>query len=312
MSGSHARYRMATLLLGLLLAAAPGVGAPIEGDESLIKEVLAAQEKSKASLQTGSMYVRVQERHTNGNRADGEAYLVWKGPKTYWLYSAERLTWKPSGEEQHHEEKYGEMIETETERICYFPAWNLAQIDRSRNKQYRGHLDLRPDRAWFEMKGFAPFSSLLDPEFTGEALSKYVIDQPSENRIVVERHYKVGGFFRFTIALDQGGNVIEYDTEMGDAKEGSWRHGVFEWEQHASGQWYLKRFQDTQSHHGDPDRPTSTFVIEVSDFDPAPEIAEDRFTFDSLKVPDGEKIAETDKDSRRSTYRLGKDGRRPK
>ncbi|MGH7140877.1 MAG: hypothetical protein ACREHD_34535, partial [Pirellulales bacterium] len=201
----------------------------------------------------------------------------------------------------------GEMIETRDSLICYWPANKLAQIIRDKQSGYRAELRLRPEQRWFGLlDGSRDWSDLFDAG-TAERPPKAVCDKISVARdaddIVVRRQLN-GRILRITASSSAGCNVTEYEASA-TAEDPVWYRGSYEWIDVAENRWRLKSLEYVFSARGDTSNPEQRYQLSVTSFEPEAFVAEDRFRFESLGIPDGTLIEEVSAAGTKS-YRKGR------
>lgn len=305
------------------MGASPGVRAqtPVEGDATLLRLLQDRQETNRTLFRTGEMDVTAEQR-VEGIRV--QAHVVWQGEKTYWdyVYTSPVTIPRPQGPETTMTTRRQRMIEVPGTVMWYTPAIALAHNDFSERPGSRvpAMLELRPDQGWFRMDGVYGsarghhWRTLFDPNHDSEYLSRFVVQPASGERVVVEHHYKSGSLLRIEASLAHSANVIAYEAvprahepERPDHYPLLWNKGRYEWAQDADGNWYpthfdFRRGQGEELHYD--------YSLDITSFNPHPQIPRDRFQFASLALAPGTKVQETGKDGATTrTYRLGQDGK---
>lgn len=289
----------------ILLACLPlhAASPPVEGDESLLKVLEAAQETNKARLSKGRLRAKVHSVWKNAGGGDFtidlSAEVIWRDDKTYWDYQMSER------ERDMVFASQGRMIKDKQGFYVYFPESNLAQKIFDNKSGYRDELNLRPEDSWFKVEGTSAWSDMITPDPRQSYIDKYVVYQPETDRdtVVVERHYKTGTVMTIKASLSQGANIIAYE-KVSRNKQDFWRQGSYTWQPEGNGLFSLKRYDFKRSAAGDPNRPDREYSLEILDFDPEPVIAPNRFQFESLALEPGTVVEETGARKER-TYKWG-------
>jgi len=289
-------YVLATLLgaIAARRACAEDPRGLVEGDRALLDLLSAAQVTGQASFPHGALAAKVHSTNVGGaldEAVDVVANVVWSGSSTYWKY---RQTVLLTGHAPEITE--GEMIETRDLRFHYWPDRKLAQIVSDGLGGYRPELRLRPDR-WFVVGvGSRHWSDLFDVG-TAQRPPKVAFDKlevSSDGDEIVVRRFLDGSFLRITASLKAGGNVVEYE-DTTTAEDPMWFRGAYEWKKLPDKRFWLQHHEYAMAVNGDKSHPNKTYELTVTDFDPEPAIAADRFRFESLNLPVGTQIQEVSK-----------------
>ena len=289
--------------------------APVEGDAELLQSLFAAQRANAASLARGRVRATatVRESSSGQEMERAEATVLWDGPNTYWDYSREYPGLKVDGKPTQREDR-GVAIETPETFILYHSESSRVFVNPSKTGSYHQILRLRPDQIWLvhgRHIDLNPISwaELLDPESTRSATlpHKYVVRREGEIA-TVELHYEGREVFTVNAALAHGGHIVSYDTETVVAKRLIWKTGKYEWERHPSGVYWLRRYEMTYSDPKGSPYGKYHYLLEVSDFDPDPDIPKNRFELESLDLPDGTRVTEDRGKGQRRQYRIGGEG----
>ena len=273
----------------------------VEGDRALLDALVAAQLTGSAAFPRGALDAEVSASR-GPEVVHTSAHLIWSDSSTYWNY---RETVKSQGTDPSISK--GEMIETRDLLICYWPEFKLVQIIRDRKYGYRRELRLRPDQVWFgSLDGSRSWSDLFDPG-TPERPPAVVFDNLAvsgdKDDVAVIRELE-GSTFRIRASLVCGGNVVEYDSRpVPDAPVGF--RGSYEWTELPDRRWRLKHYEYQFSATGNMKNPEQRYDLMVTSFEPEPAIPANRFTFDSLNIPDGTLIEEVSAAGTKS-YRKGR------
>lgn len=298
----------AASLIGLslleVLSSTLAAAIPVEGDLSLLQLVRDAQATNQSRFQRGALTAKASQRTVSQlSEYDVTATLIWDGAHTFWDHTFDdesQVTW-PDGQVASPAPYHALMLETPAERVEYYTqrADGRGMVLRFPNPPlgaYPAILRLRPDQVWFRQH-YTPvpdWRSAFDPEKHADVNTKLVVRRESTDRIVIEIHSTNTPPTMFVVSLAHGGNVVSTHTDANpDPKlraRGIQRvtsHADFEWEQNPSGIWFLRRLVNTWV---DPDHDAPfdwRYELDVTEFDPDPVIAADRFTYDSLHVPEG-------------------------
>lgn len=276
----------------------------VEGDRALLDVLSAAQVTGQASFPHGALTAEVHTTNVGGvldQTIDVVASIVWDGPSTYWKYKQTVLL---TGREPEVTE--GEMIETGGLHFHYWPDRKLAMTCSDGLGGYRPALRLRPDRQWYVMgEGTRLWSELFDvgtPERPPKVPFDKLAVSSEGDQIIVSRFLK-GGPLRITASQKLGGSVVMYENTP-TAGDPMWFRGTYEWKKLPDKRFWLKHCEHAMAAKGDKSHPNRTYELTVTDFNPEPTIAADRFRFESFKIPDGTQIQEVSKAGRKR-YRQG-------
>lgn len=276
----------------------------VEGDRALLDMLCAAQATGQSSFPRGALTATSHTTNAGGvldQTIDVVANIVWDGPSTYWKYKQIVLL---TGREPEVTE--GEMIETKERRFHYWPRRKLAMIASDGLGGYRSNLRLRPDQQWFGMDdGSRRWSEMFDvgtPDRPPKVKFDRLEVRADGDHIIVRRHIN-GRVLRITASLKYGANVVAYEPTP-SADDPMWYRGDYEWGKLPDGRFWLKHHDYELAANGDKSHANKTYELTVTDFNPEPTIAADRFRFESLNVPDGTQIQEVSKAGTK-TYRQG-------
>jgi hypothetical protein len=294
---------------GLMVA-----GVPVEGDTEAIQLVRDVQADNLTAFPRGGLSFRAVWHHF-GNTGKHELVehrytwagkVQWNGDRSYWDVR-EELDIRPNdGEwESAQARKSTRKIFTPQALYGYTYSNSDSRVPLSAFKTFEDApidwqpLSVLPQQVWFRTE--VPFlgsevgwAQLFDPEFNVKNTAKIVVSRPDTDQIVITRHPNKGPPRTTTCSLAAGGNVIRSDHPYwADAPKGFSRYGdtlTYEWLPLDGGRYRLKRLEHTSSN---PEaRLDLIYRLEIEDFDPNPPIAQNRFTFESLEVPDGTKLYE--------------------
>lgn len=250
-------------------------------EAELVDFVLTAQRDNAKKYPQGLLDADV-EFYPGKHKSFANVEVIWSPKGTYWNYS---LTSRgPDGQESQNR---GEIIKNGNQSIFYSPAGKLVQITQTDIFGLHPEIKIRPSDIWFHIFQIEvpyPLTKFLDPKVNADILSKYVIKENDKNQIIVERHYKVGGYYTFCISRDHGDNIVSFDTVQ-EKGQGVWHRGRFEWEQLPTGEWYVKSLKHEVSVTGNPDQIDGTFILKVNRFIPSWDIPANRFSIESLNLP---------------------------
>lgn len=264
----------------------------VEGDRALLDVLSAAQVTGQASFPHGALTAQVHTKNVGGTldeAVDVVANVIWNGSSTYWKY---KQTLIYTGEAPEITE--AEMIQTKDLLIGYWPDRKMAMLYSDGLGGYRPELRLRPDPQWFVVGvGIRRWSEMFDVG-TPERPPKVKFDklEVSDNgdQIVVRRFLN-GASLRISASPKFGGNVVDYEvTPSSDSP--MWFRGTYDWKKLPDKRFWLKHYEYAMAVNGDKSHPGRTYELTVTDFNPEPTIAPDRFRFESLKVPEGTLIEE--------------------
>lgn len=267
----------------------------IEGDQDLVEVALAAQRTNAAKYPRGRMKADVVLK-VDDSVTTAEVATLWDHEAAYWTYRSET-------QQGTTQSKWAaELIVTEGLRIDYSPQSKLVQISRGSKRKVSDVLKIRPMDLWFKIDGSRLASEMLDPKFNSEALPKYVIFEKGTNQIVIQRHYKAGGYCQFIVDLSRDGNVISYD-KIPKSSEGVWIRGSFDWQQTDGGQWYVKFLKMERAMKDKGGQHTRSIEVKVAEYEDDPQIPTDRFTLKSLNIPPDTTVEEFGADGKRISRR---------
>lgn len=295
------------LLMGAIIAQHVWAEEPrgiVEGDRALLDVLNAAQAAGEASFPHGALTAEVHTTNVGGvldEKVDVVANIIWDGPSTYWKY---KHTVFLTGREPEVTE--GEMIETGDVRFHYWPDLKLAMTYGDGLGGYRPELRLRPDQQWFVLRGGRRRWSELFDVGTPERPPEIIFDKlqvSSDGDKIAVRRFLNGAAIYITASQKFGGNIVEFESP-GAAAAPLWYRGTFEWKKLPDKRFWLKHCEHAMAAKGDKLHPNRRYELTVTDFNPEPEIAANRFRFESLKVPLGTQIQEVSKSGRKS-YRQG-------
>lgn len=276
----------------------------VEGDRALLDVLNTAQAVGEASFPHGALTAEVHTTNVGGvldETIDVVANIVWSESSTYWKYKQTVLL---TGREPEVTE--GEMIETGDLHFHYWPDRKLAMTYSEGLGGYRPELRLRPDQLWFGVRGGSRRWSELFEVGTPEHPPKVPFDKlavSSDGDKIAVRRVLNGAELYITASQKFGGNIVEYENPT-TADDPMWYRGTCEWKKLPDKRYRLKHCEHAMAAKGDKSHPNRTYELTVTDFDPEPEIAADRFRFESLKVPLGTQIQEVSKAGRKR-YRQG-------
>jgi hypothetical protein len=290
----------------------PAGGAPpVEGEPQLLQLVLDAQATNQAAFRRGALRAEVHERsQVRRNDVSADVYSVWDGQRTYWKYSLTDRDETGRVRETHVDV---EMIATPDADYRYSPRIKHAAIIKDKSVSYWHVLDVRPDRVWFVVDRLpgVTWINALSPEKVHPTTTNLVLTRDGPSLVRIECHYQGGGRLTAVASLDHGANIVSFEV-LPDARAGEnpglfpyVQAGEYEWEWHPGGTWFLRSHRSRWHRPGAPETLDQEFELKVLDFDPNPVIAANRFTFESLGLPLGTRIAEIREGRPVATRRLG-------
>ncbi|MBS0264470.1 MAG: hypothetical protein JSS02_21225 [Planctomycetes bacterium] len=290
-------------LLAIYHGPAGVAGPPVEGDAALLVSLQNIHATNYSSLPSGRSSVSVIDRVS---RYGAVVTVLWSGENTRWEGVTHEVVVRDGNDGAAREKLVPHplrMIETSQQVVCYWPDLRFVDIINNGKGRYREELQLKPSQAWYSFERIVPWQELFDPENTKRTqhLSKFVVREEGDNRIVVERHYDTD-VLTIVCSMAQGGNVIEYWSDPKKGTKGFRRKGTYEWQKQSSGNWILKRCK-CQRYDPDSDLLAVDYELDVTSCEPLGAIPSTEFSFESLNVAPGCVIEETGVKRRR--YRAG-------
>lgn len=255
----------------------------IEGKKELIALVVSSQQTNASMSKSGTLSADVEIRNgTDLTNSDVE--VTWNETGTYWRYD----TTTTSGSVKRR--LSGEIIHRGKQWIYYSPEAKLAQRTPEGVFELREELKILPKDLWYKVDGRTPIIEFVNPATHSELLTKFVIKEDHDSQcVVLERHYKIGGYYGFRISLAHGGNLVAYDTTQKKG-QGVWIRGTFDWVKDQRGTWYARHVKLERSMAGTPATIDHTIAVTIKKYSSEPDIPADRFTIESLELPEGTRI----------------------
>jgi len=133
-----------------------------------------------------------------------------------------------------------------------------------------------------------------------------VVTREAGDRVVVTWHYDGGHWLKAVASMAQGGNIVEYASD--DKTDETFiftMSGQYTWAQDHQRNWYLTSYR-AKRYDGKRKRPSLDYLLEVSEFSSAPEIAPNRFEFASFNLPPGTTVEEGGRKNARR-FKVGAD-----
>jgi len=297
--------RTVALLLAWGVPLSARAEVPVKGDPAAFAQVRAALAENASRFLRGSFRFTADDR-VAGKRA--EMRLVWDGPRTRWTGWHSHLGASQVGatgvkSEREYVHRV-DIIQTPEFLHGYWPERGWAQTSRAGERAFEKWLHVRPDELWFALEGVVAWQKLLDPAQAGENVTGFTVEHEAGQRVRIERRHDSGGVIRVIAALEQGANIIEYQTIPGrsplpEVK----RHGSYRWARHDSGVWYLEELK-SRRYKVNTSELDLDFTLSVGEFNPNPVLPRDFFEFASLQVAEGTNIEDV-AGSTRKVWRRG-------
>lgn len=283
----------------------------VVGDALLLRQLIDVQETNQSLFTRGRMEAEFED-----NTSRVKMTAVWDGDKYYWNYN---LTWfklkpKPGETKPRVSSKVGERIYTPGKMVGLWRdkiTYARKSTGGTRSENVERQLEVFPQDWWYKLEGKLLWTEIIDPKHAHKFVTKYIVERKDNDRVVVKRDHTFGGVMTVEFSLKHGGNIVRYQfdapdvgSEMGTA---FWRMGEYEWKP-TDDQWYLARYSWQSSSKGDPDKVDKRGQLIVSEFDPNPDIPDDRFEFSSLTAPKGTLLQQRKGKKSLKTVRLGAGG----
>lgn len=270
----------------------PSAAAPVTGDAKMLAVLRDAQTTAEASFSTGRFRWQLTEDRQDG-RLESDGTITWSGENTRWEYRyVQRDSSGRRTSAQGADGAYLRSLRTPREMVTYGPDQKTAMRAFDRSQSMPHYVDLLPQQSWFCTSVYSAgrWSEMLDPELNGTRLESTSVQRMEGDRIRVTRHHR-GGLpdYWFVFSLRMGGNVIEYGHDSNgtdDPFAGAAEHGTLEWRPVGDGRFSLARREHVFEH---PRRPeySHKIVLTITDFDPAPQLPANYFTFEGLGIANG-------------------------
>lgn len=292
-----------TILIGWLLvfcAVTPALAlppVPVEGDRELLKFLRDTQLSIRGRYARGRLTGTYLTRWNGKIAWQGEATIEWDGATWYATCKHEDRT----------EESFEERDQVRDRRIqeyelLVFPNSSVTWFPKDRvavkvsglagvGSSGREIVDLLPSVGW--NKSIPEMLDESGESALSQMVAQFVVQQEGDI-VTVVRKMKLGIVTEFVFDLAKSGSLIEYEDKRDpDIPESHAERGKFDWVSDGIGGWRLKDYF-TYNALGTPDRETGGGEVEfhISQFDPRPTFAPNRFMESSLKFPEGSKIKE--------------------
>lgn len=273
-------------LLVICLSAALSIAADrpepvIEGDRALLDQILESQRKNLKSCARGQMQV-AGDVLFGTQRSTSVVDVVWDEQGSYLNYQ------RSSVDGNRTETTAAEVLQVGDKRIFYTPVAKLVQIAPPNIFSLHTEVKVLPDQ-WFKLDDSITFLNLLDPKTCWPAVTRYEILKEGTDTVRVNQHFFDGSVFTFATSVRRDNNVYAYEFQR---EIGFLFRGEIQWEQHSTGQWYVKSLKRERCLTGGPQGVDSIVSLKVTKFNPAPEIPKNRFSIESLRLPPGTTIHE--------------------
>jgi hypothetical protein len=289
----------------------------VEGDRELAEFLVSVQHQNLASYERGSArfhlrFIEGEGDHKRGQEFEGQ--VLWSGERTYWKYRNRQGNVPHGGSEP----EFGPWRDLETLDGPGLLA-NLQhggqrdQLFVTRDRQFGLHPVLRitPREAWFRHDADGRlWADQFDGSDPFNNTHTFAVRRDGPERATIERIGTDGSVHLLEFSLAHGWNVIRYEYEP--EANGFPSRGSYEWEKHESGVWYLRNYEFERQNYVGKDFGAKTYRLEISDFDPAPQIASNRFELSSLNLKPGTLVDERNSSGRRRyTYGTASADSRP-
>jgi hypothetical protein len=275
----------------------------IIGDRQWLDLVMAAQQENVQAHEEGWADVFVEERRGKIDQLKLHKRFVGRA---YW--SRGRLAINGTVENSPVSEAEVvstaiRFLETSEMRMTYVAHLAICRVWAGKRPVLDDALSVAPRQAWFSFGLARPWIDILDPqsEVFREVERRYRISHDGASTVTVEREFlNSRQSLIIKLALDRGGNVVEYATGGPMPEdEGFWDEGSYDWKSDGRGGWRLASYEYVrQSINGG--RPTAEVRAKVRVDQWSPQIPSDvrPFHVDWLEIPRGTLVEERDGRSR--------------
>lgn len=302
----------------VLATGAAHADPPVEEPRDPLDVLTAAQQTNLAALRKGQMRVKATETHysvpgTKRFSSQGEGTVLWDGAQQRWETSATHTA---------HEEGVGRsgavngmvLIRTPRQIISYNPGPEAGRgalvVQAYKKVGVPPPFERAQPERWFKKGGQSlDWTLYFDPANEKGRLATLTVRQDGD-RIIATRAQEDGFRTQIEASLEQGGNVVAYESHSPPARDGSRPEmvdrGRYDWTQDGHGVWYLKKCRLWSAPADNAETLTYEFTMQVSEFNSAPKLPADAFRVESMKTHTGDMVDLRGKDGQsHKRYRVG-------